>query len=615
MAITITGKYACVLTGFGLASAFILSLGTPAWSASNIVINEVMWDGEEYVELYNAGSDLVDLTGWQLTRQKSVDSAEEVLVNFSAGEVINGQGYYLIAKKVSAVSVSADKLSPSLVLHNDGDLLRLRDGNEAVVDTANRFGAWFAGQNTTSGVAMERIDPASDGGSDDSWQDASSSLGGRQGTPGQANSSPEQGKASPPVPTTTSSPAYSNSIVINEFLPNPVGNDTAGEFIELYNSGLVSVDISGWGLDDGDTGSKKYIFPAGTVLSSESYTALPWAQTKITLNNNLDQIVLTSPDGVMRAQAQYSDNAPEGASYNYFDEGDYRLSSTITAGSANIITSPPAATPKLTPTAKPTGTPNLSASKTPVPTVAGVYNYSRTVYINEFLPNPTGEDTQAEFIEIINLGAASINLTGWQLDDEAGGSKPYTLPAGTTLKAGAVKSWKRSETALALNNEGDSVRLLDPAGQVLSSYTYTESAPEGQSFSRTPEGSYLLSSSVTEGTANIISTAVAGSTKGTTAKPGGNSANPSASLYQGAGQLAVSGAAATAAVLGDSISQPGVAGGDDVQVTANNPATWSAKRIAGIVTAVVAILLIIVNVVFSGEPIWKFGNRKSAIGN
>jgi len=45
-----------------------------------------------------------------------------------------------------------------------------------------------------------------------------------------------------------------SDIVINEFLPNPIGNDNApmpdGEWVELYNKGDVDKDISGWFLSD-----------------------------------------------------------------------------------------------------------------------------------------------------------------------------------------------------------------------------------------------------------------------------------------------------------------------------------------------------------------------------
>ena len=42
-------------------------------------------------------------------------------------------------------------------------------------------------------------------------------------------------------------------LYINEWLPNPVGNDATGEFIELYNSGTTGVSLNGYSLGDGAT--------------------------------------------------------------------------------------------------------------------------------------------------------------------------------------------------------------------------------------------------------------------------------------------------------------------------------------------------------------------------
>lgn len=134
--------------------------------------------------------------------------------------------------------------------------------------------------------------------------------------------------------------------------------------------------------------------------------------------------------------------------------------------------------------------------------------YSSLVVINELLPNPTGSDTTTEFIELKNTGEDSVDLSNWQLDDAAGGSAPYTIPASTVLGGGNIKSFSRGETKLALNNTGDSARLLDPSGVVKSSYTYSSSVLEGQSYNRMSSGSYSMSTTTTPGVENIITAPV-----------------------------------------------------------------------------------------------------------
>lgn len=48
--------------------------------------------------------------------------------------------------------------------------------------------------------------------------------------------------------------SHQNSVVINEFIPNPIGNDDApmpnGEWVELYNNKGQDVDVAGWVLYD-----------------------------------------------------------------------------------------------------------------------------------------------------------------------------------------------------------------------------------------------------------------------------------------------------------------------------------------------------------------------------
>lgn len=134
--------------------------------------------------------------------------------------------------------------------------------------------------------------------------------------------------------------------------------------------------------------------------------------------------------------------------------------------------------------------------------------YSNAIVINELLPNPAGSDTSSEFIELKNTSDDTVDLAGWQLDDADGGSAPYTIPASTILSGGSIKSFSRADTKLALNNTGDSVRLLDPSGAVKSSYTYSSSVPEGQSYNRTGEGSYSISTTLTPGAANTITAPV-----------------------------------------------------------------------------------------------------------
>lgn len=161
--------------------------------------------------------------------------------------------------------------------------------------------------------------------------------------------------------------------------------------------------------------------------------------------------------------------------------------------------------------------------------------YSDVLVINEFLPDPLGSDTTAEFIELFNTGSESVDLAGWKLDDADGGSAAYTIPAGTTIRGGVYLSFSRSETKLALNNEGDTVRLLTPTGTVKASATFGAS-DEGQSFNRV-DGSYQLSTTPTPGQPNVITAVVEddeGTSSSTTTKSTTTTSSKTASKIAGA---------------------------------------------------------------------------------
>lgn len=122
-------------------------------------------------------------------------------------------------------------------------------------------------------------------------------------------------------------------VIISEFLPNPVGIDTEGEFIELYNNGSNATDLSGWKLKDASR--KTFKFPEGFSIGADGYLSLPYSQTKITLNNNGEKLFLFDNQNNLISQAEYSGTAAAGESL--IKQGDSFIFTTKpTPGKANI---------------------------------------------------------------------------------------------------------------------------------------------------------------------------------------------------------------------------------------------------------------------------------------
>ncbi len=113
-------------------------------------------------------------------------------------------------------------------------------------------------------------------------------------------------------------------IVINEIHYNPPGGTDDTEFIELYNRGPLSVDLSGWFIEAG----VHFTFPPGTLLGSHEYLVVakdpaalisvhelqgvlgPWDAD---LANDGERIILRRSDASLIDFVRYRDNGDWGA--------------------------------------------------------------------------------------------------------------------------------------------------------------------------------------------------------------------------------------------------------------------------------------------------------------
>ncbi|MFH1354233.1 MAG: lamin tail domain-containing protein [bacterium] len=470
-----------------LAAIFVL-LGVPLLGSAQappaVIINEIMWDGVEYVELLNTGEVDVVLDGWALTRQQA-GGETKTIIQFDEGDVIAAGGYFLLERDEEATTASADKIASALTLVNTGELIILLDDIEQVVNQANQLGAWLAGENTEEGISMEW------GG--DGWHTSTGNAGGRAGTPREANSE----VAAPEVQEEEEE--YSDEIVINEFLPNPVGADAEGEFIELKNMGEAEVDLKDWQLDDMEGGSGAYVIAESVPMGADEIVVFWRSETGLALNNERDEVRLFSPDGEEKAKEQYSESVKEGWARARDEEGVWQWTVASTPGEVNIIILP---------------------MEEEALQQAQDEEYSDAIVVNEFLPNPVGSDTEKEFVELKNMGEEEIKLEGWGLDDGEGGSGKYNIPAGESLAAGGIKVFWRPDTKIALNNGGDEVRLFSPSGEIKASYVYEESVDEGLSYNRIENGDYVLSTTITPGEENVITEPVSEDGEGDGDDPG-----------------------------------------------------------------------------------------------
>ncbi len=97
-------------------------------------------------------------------------------------------------------------------------------------------------------------------------------------------------------------------MLIKEFLPNPVGPDKDGEYIKIFNDSDKSVNLAGWKITDASGKS----FSLSGIVKPKEELSLFSSTTKISLNNNGEDISLFDQNGVLIDKLSYVGTAEEG---------------------------------------------------------------------------------------------------------------------------------------------------------------------------------------------------------------------------------------------------------------------------------------------------------------
>lgn len=270
-------------------------------------------------------------------------------------------------------------------------------------------------------------------------------------------------------PTTTCSTA-SALVSFNEIFPYAPTADA--EYVELANQDANCIDLSGWRIEDQN--SHKYIIPGGTLAAPGQL--LVFFRNFYMNNTSEETLYLYNAANEVVDQLSY-DQAIKDFSYS-FDGSLFRFTSLITPGTLNTFD-----------TEVPEEEPETEAT-------------SNQVTINELLPNPKGNEVAGEYIELFNNAPAAINLNGWSLADTS--RSKFVFREDTPLEPQTYLVLPRSLFKFSLNNTGsDTVSLLDPHGQTISSVTYTN-PKEDLSYSR-KEDAWLFTRHLTPGEENRFS--------------------------------------------------------------------------------------------------------------
>ena len=346
--------------------------------------DDASWPGGEWMEIHNSGNTTVDVRDWYLTNKasKTLYFNSTSIVDYDAADStsweIEPDEYMVIARNGVPNSV--------FYLANTNDIVSLYTSGGVQLDQAT----WtFSSSGAPSGSSLE----------EDSFSATNDWVATNSPTPGAINSGGSTGG-----PTT-----YASDLVINEVMSNPWPTDDnatwpGGEWVEVFNSGVDQMDLTDWSLQDAAGNVLEFDADhlVGLTADASSMTILP-GETRIVavngsgssgvLNNGVETLSLYWPNGTMSQQVSWTDTKAgfsmvESSSSQYWDYAAYPTPNASNPLEFAII------------------------AMTPSP-----------IEFAELLSNSSSDGMafpDGEWIELLNTGSSTVDLTGWSIIDGIG---------------------------------------------------------------------------------------------------------------------------------------------------------------------------------------------------
>ncbi|HPN38091.1 MAG TPA: lamin tail domain-containing protein [Melioribacteraceae bacterium] len=278
-----------------------------------------------------------------------------------------------------------------------------------------------------------------------------------------------------PYSPTSPTPPPTVNIKINE-----VFSTGSPDWVEIYNAGTTTVDLSGYKLYDPDGNTdptKKWTIPAGTTIPAGGYLTFDCDGTGANSNTNFkfssggEEVWLENTSGNVIDHITFPALSND-SSYGRSPDG-----------SANLV--------KFSPATK--GTANPTGSNPPV---------LLPVVINEILS--TGSP---DWIELYNPNNQPVDVSGYLLYDGSTATNKYAIPAGTIVPANGFLVINCDDGVTGANfklsSGGEYVTFEKPDGSPIESITFPGLATN-TSYGRYPDGStnWQILSTPTQGTPN-----------------------------------------------------------------------------------------------------------------
>lgn len=346
-------------------------------------------DDFDFIELFNAGTNAVNLTGWKITDGIGGTLTSNVL---AAGE------YAVVVKSTNAFRARYTNANIRILgtftgnLKNSSETFNLEDtGGKIIASVTYADSGNWPRRPDGDGSSLELLDVEADYNDPFSWR-ASSLYG---GSPGSAGLGPD------------------DRIVINEILTHT--DPPLSDAIELFNTTTNAIDIGGWYLSDSKSNYQKFRIPDNTILAAGGYIVFNETNHfNVSGGTNANDFALDAAHGeklflwegnAFSNLVRFADEVQFGAAANGESFGRW---------------------------------PNGSGALYPMNSrTFGAFNSGPRVgpaFVSEVMYNPLSGEADLEFIEIANPGPTSIDLTRWKVEGDATFSFTNgTLLSGDTL--------------------------------------------------------------------------------------------------------------------------------------------------------------------------------------
>lgn len=228
---------------------------------SEVMSNPLDEDTGEFVEIYNAGSDTVDLAGLALCDGDSTDTLTAL-----TGTTLLGPGGYAVVLDAEYAGEYGFDASAVLVTTDDNTLGNTLSVSDQIylleTDGLHRIDAFLHPSNPGNGLSVERTSFTGPVTADD-WAASTCPSG---ASPSVSNCAGD---------TTDPTSTLKGILIMTEVMANAASEST-GEFVELYNDGTADIDLAGFILYDGDASDPLQGFtdPVDTILTPMHFAVI-----------------------------------------------------------------------------------------------------------------------------------------------------------------------------------------------------------------------------------------------------------------------------------------------------------------------------------------------------